>query len=279
MGYKSLVTIYRDEALDSDHVNAAIDFATGNDAHLRVLATGIEQVLPDTFYGGAPTAVLQSSINEAMEAAQKAEGEVTSVLERSGVSYDVASVIAQIGALGTVISRFVSLADLVILPKPYGGARTSEDVALTEAALFAARTPVLVLPQGVREITKPRKIVVGWDMSREALTAIRAALPLLTEADEVNVVLVDPPVHGPDRSDPGLPLSEMLDRHGCSVEVSILSRTMPRISDVIDRHVTDVGADLIVMGAYGHSRFREAILGGTTRNMLEQAHVPVFMAH
>jgi nucleotide-binding universal stress UspA family protein len=71
----------------------------------------------------------------------------------------------------------------------------------------------------------------------------------------------------------------MLSRHGVSCEIDVLSKSLNRVSDVLNRHITDTGADLLVMGAYGHSRFREAILGGATRNMLEHATVPVFMAH
>ena len=62
-------------------------------------------------------------------------------------------------------------------------------------------------------------------------------------------------------------------------EISVLARTMPRVSEVLNRHVIDRDADMVVMGAYGHSRFREAILGGATRHMLEMAKVPVLMAH
>ena len=279
MDYKSLVTSFRSSKLDSDHLDAAIDLATRKEAHLRVLVTGIEQVLPDTFYGGASTAVLQSTINEALDAARAAEDEVTPILERSGIAFDVASVVAQIGALGSIVSRYVALSDLVILPKPYGGNRTTEDVALTEAALFSTRTPVLVLPRGQTTIPDAKSVVVAWDMSAEALTAIRAALSVLKTASKVNILIIDPPENGAQQSDPGLPLAELLTRHGCAVEVTVLSKTLPRVSDVIQRHVSDTGADMVVMGAYGHSRFREAILGGTTRNMLEQAEVPVLMAH
>jgi nucleotide-binding universal stress UspA family protein len=74
-------------------------------------------------------------------------------------------------------------------------------------------------------------------------------------------------------------LSQFLARHGVKAEIDVLSKTMPRVSDVLMRHVSDVNADMIVMGAYGHSRFREAILGGATRSMLEKATVPVLMAH
>jgi len=106
-----------------------------------------------------------------------------------------------------------------------------------------------------------------------------AALKRDQSADNVHVVVIDPPQHGPNRSDPGGALSQYLARHGVKTEIDVLSKTMPRVSDVLCRHVQDLDADMIVMGAYGHSRFREAILGGATRNMLEQAEVPVFLAH
>jgi len=92
-------------------------------------------------------------------------------------------------------------------------------------------------------------------------------------------VVIDPPMHGPNRSDPGGLVAQYLSRHGVKTEIDVLSRSMPRVSDVLLRHVTDMDADMVVMGAYGHSRFREAIFGGATRYMLEQATVPVFMAH
>ncbi|HAW45742.1 MAG TPA: universal stress protein, partial [Roseovarius sp.] len=85
------------------------------------------------------------------------------------------------------------------------------------------------------------------------------------------VVVIDPPMHGPNRSDPGGLLAQYLSRHGAKTEIDVLSRSLPRVSDVLLRHMTDMDADMVVMGAYGHSRFREAIFGGATRYMLEQA--------
>ncbi len=120
---------------------------------------------------------------------------------------------------------------------------------------------------------------MAWNESVEALAAIRAAMPLLEAAELVNIAIIDPPSHAPDRSDPGGALAEMLARHGITADVSVIARTMPRISDVLARHAADQEADMLVMGAYGHSRLREAILGGATRNMLEQADRPVLMAH
>jgi len=120
---------------------------------------------------------------------------------------------------------------------------------------------------------------VAWNESAEALSAVRRAMPLLLAAKEVEILIIDPQRHGTETADPGTELSEMLTRHGAKVEVSIVACTMPRVSDMILRYVSDQDADLLVMGAYGHSRFREAILGGATRNLLEQAEIPVLMAH
>ncbi|MEZ5756087.1 MAG: universal stress protein, partial [Paracoccaceae bacterium] len=148
------------------------------------------------------------------------------------------------------------------------------------AALFEGQAPVLILPEtGAGHAAAPRRIVIAWNQSAEAMVAVRKALPMLKQADMVNIAVIDPPQHGAERSDPGGMLCQMLVRHGVKAEVSVLARTLPRISEVLARHVRDMNADLLVMGAYGHSRFREAILGGATRNMLEQAEVPVLMAH
>ena len=114
--------------------------------------------------------------------------------------------------------------------------------------------------------------------SDEALAAIRRALPLMRAAEMVEVTCIDPRSSGPERSDPGGALTQMLTRHGVHAQIAVLARTAPRISDEINRRAIEVDADMVVMGAYGHSRFRQAILGGATRNMLEKAKVPVLMA-
>ena len=145
--------------------------------------------------------------------------------------------------------------------------------------MFEGRTPVLIVPDEAEVARLPKSALLCWNESAESLTAIKASLPLLAEADAVHICVIDPPVHGPNRSDPGGMLAAWLARHDIRAEIDVVARTLPRISDVIRRQAEDIGAELIVMGAYGHSRFREAILGGATRNMLEDTNIPVFMAH
>jgi len=188
-------------------------------------------------------------------------------------------VVTQLGALTDVVAARARYADLVVLPLPYGKARGVEDEAVTEAALFEGMAPVLIVPPSGMKTIEPRRIIVAWNQTREALVAARRAMPFLRQAEMVQIVVIDPPTHGAERSDPGGLLCQLLVRHGVRAEVSVLAKTLPRVSEVLARQARDLDAELLVMGAYGHSRFREAILGGTTRDMLEHAEVPVFLAH
>jgi nucleotide-binding universal stress UspA family protein len=187
--------------------------------------------------------------------------------------------VAQSASVTTIVARHARFSDLVILPKPYGEDLPADAPVVVEAAMFQGHAPVVVLAGDATKTLDAKRIVVAWNDSPEAMAAVRRALPLLVKADLVSICIVAPERHGSGTADPGAELSKMLSRHGANVEVCLLPQTLPRVSEVIARHVADSDADLLVMGAYGHSRFREAILGGATRNMLEHATVPVFMAH
>jgi nucleotide-binding universal stress UspA family protein len=187
--------------------------------------------------------------------------------------------VAQSASVTTIVARRARFSDLVVLPKPYGEDLPADAPVVVEAAMFQGHAPVIVLAEGAPPVLTPETVVIAWNDSPEALAAVRRALPLLVAAKKVSICIVAPERHGSETADPGAELSKMLTRHGANVEVCLQPQTLPRVSEVIARHVEDIDADLLVMGAYGHSRFREAILGGATRNMLEHAKVPVFMAH
>ena len=279
MSYKSLVTVVRRTGPDTDCLTTTAALCEAWDAHLDVLALGTDRLQPGAFYAGAAAVSIQASMEDAIEEAKVAEVAARSILDGQLFGWSTTAAVAQIGAISQLVARHAGLSDLVVLPVPYGEQRNVEDVAVLEAALFSTRTPLLVLPENAPMSPRPERVVVGWNQSSEALTAIRAAMPILKTAKVVDITIIDPPEHDPERSDPGGQLAEMLSRHGVAAEISVLARTMPRISDVVLRHVSETGADLVVMGAYGHSRFREAILGGATRNMLADATTPVLMAH
>lgn len=282
MAYKSLLTVATSAERAELAVSGAAALAIAHDAHLDILALGVDRTQVGYSYVGSGAVILQAAIERAEQEAKEIETAARKALaaQSDTLRWSVEAAMTQLGALTDLVAQRARFADLVVLPRPYGATQGPDAEAVLEAALFEGDAPVLVLPDsGAGRSPTPRRIVIAWNQSAEAMTAVRRALPLLKQADVVNVAVIDPPKHGAERSDPGGMLCQMLVRHGVKAEVSVLAKTMPRVSDVLARHVRDQAADLLVMGAYGHSRFREAILGGATRNMLEQAEVPVFMAH
>jgi len=281
MAYKSLLTVATSPEGLLPVVTAAAQIAIRADAHLDGLALGIDRSQPAYTYVSAGAVLLAEALDRAeadakhtAKAMNAAWGAQTPVLRMA-----VDTAVVQLGTVTGLVAARARYCDLVVLPLPYGQGRGAEDEAVTEAALFEGMAPVLVVPEKGMADGDPRRIVLAWNQSREALIAARRAMPFLTRAENVSIVIIDPPAHGPERSDPGGLLCQMLVRHGVRAEVTVLARTLPRVSDVLVRHLRDTDADLLVMGAYGHSRFRQSILGGATRDMLEKAEVPVLLAH
>jgi nucleotide-binding universal stress UspA family protein len=282
MAYKSILTVLTNPDTVELAITSAARLALAQDAHLDVLVLGVDRTQVGYSYIGTGAVLMQVSLDRAEADARSLETAAKKALGEQfpELRFAVEAVVTQLGALSDLVASRARFADLVVLPRPYGAGQGAESEAVVEAALFDGKAPVLVLPEkGLGEHTLPKRIVVAWNQSAEAMVATRQALPLLKGADKVNITVIDPPSQGEERSDPGGMLCQMLVRHGVHAEVSVLARSLPRISDVLARHVWDQNADMLVMGAYGHSRFREAILGGATRNMLEKAEVPVLMAH
>ncbi len=279
MSYRSIFTVLTDQSLVGMVLEHAIEAALAHDAHLEVLCLGVDRSQAGYYFAGTSAVVLQDTIARATEEANEIKAMARDMLVQPALRWCCETGVTQMADLGRHIATRARFSDLVILPKPYGNGRKADIEAATEAALFDGHTPTYVVPDGHPPQINPREVIVAWNESAEALKAVRAALPLLTQADRVHVVVVDPPSHGPSRSDPGGLLAHYLARHDIKAEIDVLSRTLPRISDVLLRHAMDKKADLIVMGAYGHSRFREAVFGGATRYMLEEADLPVLMAH
>jgi nucleotide-binding universal stress UspA family protein len=279
MAYKSVLTIVTNSETAAQALDAAVAVARREKGHLDILCVGIDRTQTGYYYAGANAMILQETLERAQEDADQLGKSVKEKMQAEDIPWGCETAVAQIAGLARLVAERARFADLVVLPRPYGEGRGIEEEAVIEAALFEGHAPVLVVPESGLPENLGGRIVVAWNESAEALSAVRKAMPMLAKADLVDIVIIDPPPHGPERSDPGGRLSQMIARHGCRAEVSVLAKTMPRVSDVIRRHAADRNADLVVMGAYGHSRFREAILGGATRNMLEGCELPVLLAH
>ena len=244
MYYKSILTVVTDGDLAASTLAHAATVAESYNAHLDALCFGVDRTQTGYYYAGANAMVLQETLTRATKEAEALAIVAREQLGKSGALWAVDHGVAQLADIGRHVAARARFSDLVVLPQPYGKGKGVEMEPVVEGALFEGQVPVLIVPDSVEPATMPRQVVIGWNESNEALRAVRAAIPLLVKA-----------------------------------EIDVLAKTLPRVSDVMMRHVEDLDADMVVMGAYGHSRFREAILGGATRNMLEQTKVSVFMAH
>ncbi len=278
MTYRSITTFLHDPEAPMDAFELAIAASREWGAHLHVICVGIDPTEPGFYYAGAQAITVDHNLNIAREAALALETRIRKRLETEVIGWEVEVATVMAGSVYDFLAERARISDLMILPTPYGEARGYIDVAAVEACLFAASLPVLVVPDGYSGPIRPKRVLIGWNETQQALTATHDALPLL-EGTDVDITIIDPLQHGPDRSDPGGRLAQYLNRHGAKAEISILAKSQPGVADMLCRRADERGCDMIVMGAYGHSRWRESIMGGATRHMLEIANMPVLMAH
>ncbi|MCU0949055.1 MAG: universal stress protein [Porphyrobacter sp.] len=257
-----LVQAGRDPGMTA-RLDTAMALARVHGGHLTVLVdTPVDQFVTIDPYGGAMLA------REALETALKADDAMAAAfadrLARDDVPYDVAQTeLPQLDAL----VRFADLADLVVM---------SRSNRLTGDLAVAASSPVLALPDDRPMRVPAETVCIGWDGGSEAARALKAAVPLMSQAATVQVltVLVDEP-----KGFPSTEALRYLSRHGIKAELTELPCDNT-VEETIAAEVARCGADLLVMGAYGHSRLREFLFGGVTRFFLDELTAPpLLMAH
>ena len=168
-------------------------------------------------------------------------------------------------------------ADLVIASHPGPGGLPDNWSA--ESLLLATGVPFLILPDGWSAGTVAERVLVAWNASREARRAISDSLPLLTAARSVSVIIVDPAKNLRHGEEPGADIATYLSRHGAKVTVEQIDSNGAPVADVILSYASRNNIDLIVLGAYSHSRIREIVFGGVTQSLLRDAAVPLLIAH
>lgn len=277
--YKSIALHWTDTPDAKHRLDVAVELASRFDAHLTILCLGVMPDAPAMVYGGFAADVVAQNIGDVQADAEAIEAAAKKELDRAGVLGDTRIVVASLGGLANAIGRSTRYADLVIVGQPYGGDDEAVLVSVLEGALFDGGAGVLVCPrEGATTIGE--KALIGWNASRQALNAVRHALPLLQRAASAEILLVDPESRLADEGpDPGAEISVMLARQGVKVTDTVTASLGRPVSDVIRNRIDETGADLLVMGAYGHSRFREFVLGGVTLGMLKMMPIPMLMAH
>jgi len=182
------------------------------------------------------------------------------------------------GVYVPVLARRSCMADLTVCRLPNGGGVLPSGMDYITRALFSSASPMLLVPGGCPSSFRPTRILVAWNSTQEAMRALRAALPFLHEAQMV--CLADGSTNElPGVAPPPLPVDAWLKRQGVRLHAVLDFPGSARVGEALLEQAAAMQADMLVMGAWGHSRINELILGGTTRYVLQHAKLPVLVAH
>jgi nucleotide-binding universal stress UspA family protein len=279
MSYRSLLVLLDKTPLCGDRTRVAIQLAKSLDAHLTGLApTGLIE-LPGTLAAA-------SSIAEFSKLAWDA---LRDEAEAATQSFDKACIAASLSAcesiaeeadIAAALLQQAQCHDLTVLsqPDPASPAYAVQRSAVEQVILFSAR-PTLVLPYAGSFDVPYQTAMVAWDGSREAARAVADALPLLRKARRVHVVAWrETGWLASEMRAPPEGLRQWLLRHGVDAQTHVEVASAP-IAEAMLSRISDLDVDLMVMGAYGHTRWTERVLGGATRGLLATMTVPVLMSH
>lgn len=261
---------------DVNAMAAAVSLASAHRAHLTV-AHALQLPLPAGPWGLGVMGGLDDLHQEMRDRAEQEASELRERLAREEVPSEV-RVVAGFAERGQLVLPQARVSDLCVVPMP--GENGGDARAIFSQLLFGAGRPVLAVPARGPVALPVHHAVIAWRPTREASRAVHDAMPLLAGASSVDLLTVvgsgDEPAehaasHAPD-------IATHLARHGLAVNVVSRSRSGAVATELL-RHAAESGAQLLVAGGYGHSRLREWLLGGTTRELLAQSGVPVLFSH
>lgn len=261
------------EGLQVDEFALSLSSQLG--AHLTAAGVALQTIAPVSFMGDYPYELMAQATDEARVAAQRAFERLNTAAP-AGVTIDYVPVE---GFTSEAIDRVARLArhyDLTIVRQN----SPDEDGFASQLAvgtIFGSGRPCIMMPYIHKGGAKLGKAMVAWDGGVVAARALAGALPLLQKAGKVEVVTVARADQDID-SVPGFDITRHLARHGINATLKQLPPTND-IAAILLSHAADSAPDYIVMGCYGHSRLRELVLGGTTREILGSMTVPIVMAH
>ncbi|WP_291687720.1 universal stress protein [Bradyrhizobium sp.] len=256
-------------------VEEAVSVASMLGAHIAALSCEIHVQVPGHFMSGAVVGLPGVIAGEAAKSRANAQDLLAAfdaAAAKAGVSCETLLEKCQTVDVPELLVEYARIRDFTILPE-------SNDRWYAEAVVFGSGRPTLILPQNPR--SRPFElgtVAVAWDFSRAAARAVSDAMPLLEKAGRVRVVTVLNEKRLDDKHS-AEQLSKNLSRHGIDVVLDKVDAKGRPIGAVLEAYVASHEADLLVMGAYGHSRLREFVLGGATKSLLSKPPLPILFSH
>jgi nucleotide-binding universal stress UspA family protein len=258
-------------------VEDAVAVAAALGAHIAGLSCEMNVQLPGHFISGSMVGLPGIIAGEAAKSRRNAQGLVASFEAagaKAGVSRESILQKCKSFEVPDLLVEYARLRDLTIMPVP-----DSYDQWYAEAVIFGSGKPTLILPQSPRSRQfQLGTVAVAWDFSRAAARAVADAVPILEKAREVRIVTVaNEKVL--DSKHSAEELAKNLSRHGIDVVLDKVDAAGRTIGEVLEAYAASCKADILVMGAYGHSKFREFFLGGATKSLLSKPPIPILFSH
>jgi nucleotide-binding universal stress UspA family protein len=278
MPYKTILVHLDESTRVQERIRIAANIAIADNAHL----VGASMIGISTISYQSNVAERDANLGKHIEflreRAAQAVLEFEPVVKKMGVVSFEGRVVD--GEVAEGISLQARYCDLVVV----GQADPDEPAPsvppdFAQHVLMHAGRPVLIVPSKGEFTSVGKKVLVSWDGSRGAIRAVTDAIPLLQHADEVQVAVFNAEARtGTHGEEPGADLALYLARHNVKVEV-LQQKTARDVGSALLSLATGIASDLIVMGGYGHSRFRQMLLGGVTRSVMASMTIPVMMSH
>jgi nucleotide-binding universal stress UspA family protein len=279
MSYKTILVHLDASKAAGARADIALALAQTFDAHVAALYALTVVPAPTWAFTAAGITLAEARVKAETALREGARAVWDAALRRSGWG-KVEWRSSELDALEAT-SLHARYADLVVIGQnDPGDGSTGVAADFQQRLPLVAGRPVLVVPYAREKRPVGENVLVAWNASRESTRAVTDALPLLRKAKQVHVASFNPGrTYGTHGDVPGADIALYLSRHGVNVAVSQYQAADIDVGNDLLSRAADLDADLIVMGAYGHSRFAELMLGGVTRTLLESMTVPVILSH
>ncbi len=276
MAYKTILLCLNELGRVPQLVEAARKLATTFDAHISGLYVipGV-QVYPAAGYAAAPD-VFDGTRKHYQNQLKQVQSQFETGMKADGISFDFHVIDSDMPMIVNEVTRQGRNADLIVVSATDRKAYDGVEFDFVERLVMTAGRPVLVLPFLGEAKLALDEIIIGWDHGREAARAAFDALPFMQASKRTRILQIDQPARGEMQ---GATLAESLDRHGVKTEITNVTSDGMTAGETILRAASDHGAGLIIVGAYGHSRFTEFIFGGVTRHVIHHLDRPILMSH
>ncbi|MEP3049942.1 MAG: universal stress protein [Erythrobacter sp.] len=254
-------------------LQAALDLARAHSAHLTCLqAVNCEFYAPGDFFGTA----MAVAVPHIKKAAEELRAKIEAALAKEDVAWEW---VLRHGMAETMLLEQSVLQDLIIVGRHDVGSRGRSPSSLVGELALNAPAPVLVIPDELERLDTAGPVMVAWNGSSEACVALRSALPVLGTANEVILANVSEEADRERFDFPPVEGAKYLSRHGIEAELVDIPRGDEKVAEAMFTAAKFRGCSMLVMGAFGHSRLSEFLLGGVTRSALMDPQLPILLAH